>query len=139
MKSREEVLLLPYEALHEYAQSLEVEESGLKAWDMAHGTEWGKRLLSDLEGELEQIRAGYRVLPAHHEHIAVVLSGIQGEERKILAMIDKLKNSKKYQKDLDNEKRFVLNVVNWKEKEREQAPPTIVAAEAVAKRKEQND
>lgn len=112
----QQLAFMSTEALHEYGLRLESESNNVAAWQAMAGGPGGAPLIAELERELQGIMSEYRTLPAHYDHVDVLLSGLQGEERRVIAMLSKLRDAEKAKKMLDAERSDVVKQINLKEK-----------------------
>lgn len=90
------------------------------AWVTLKTTDHGKAILRALKDEREMVRSSYRMIPAHEPAANVTLSGLQGEERKLDAMIAKIEGSESERKRLDEEIAMAQDLLRQKKSTREQ-------------------
>jgi len=76
----------------------------------------GKRLVAALQDELDVVRNCYSAIIPHDPAAATVLAGLQAEERQLKSMLNRILNSEKFSKEVDEEVKYAQSCLTEKKK-----------------------
>jgi len=102
--------MLTTDQLYREAERLTDIQNRAHIWTRVN-TEIGKMVTDELEAELAGIRSMYAEIDSTSDKAAYILAGYQGREATIRSIINRIKKSDWFKKDIDSEVKKILNVI----------------------------